>query len=433
MVRVAAIAILLCFGGQLLAAEQTHRADHVVVTYAGTGEAYPAAMARVIAAARGLAAGDFGFDMPETVYLRVSVGPQHETRLFTDGKDRFTLSARAEKDLHKPSETGIFHLYGMCHELGHLAQYRLIPRHDWLTTAGAEGWAHCLGSRLVDGVYAREGEKLWPDAYDYRADGMARLTRQLGSARRDEVTAGAGLWMELARIVGDKGLAPVFKAWGQVQVDVSDPGPALGKALLAVSNDPRLADWWKRAEAVLVAKRAKSDFAAKTLAAKDLGGKPKTLAHDDGVSAGMASLAGGGHAVRFEAPEGTWYLTAVSVYGSAYGAAAPGEMFHVWLCDEDFRAVADFPLPYSAFQRGDPKWVALAVTPTQVPAKFIVCVGFNPTATKGVFVHLDKEADGNSLTGLPGGKAEPFAKGDWMIRVQLDQTKAGRRPPAGRG
>jgi RNA polymerase sigma-70 factor (ECF subfamily) len=73
--------------------------------------------------------------------------------------------------------------------------------------------------------------------------------------------------------------------------------------------------------------------------------------------------------------------------------------------------------------------VPLPVTPTLVPAKFIVCVGFNPTATKGVFVHRDKEADGNSLVGLPGGKAEPFAKGDWMIRVQIDQAKPGRRPP----
>ena len=429
MFRLAPIAVLLVLAGPVFAAEQTYRADHVVVTYAGTGEPYPAAMARVIAAARGLAAGDFGFDMPETVYLRVSVGPQEQVRLFTDGKDRFTLSARAEKDLHKPSETGIFHLYGMCHELGHLAQYRLNVRHDWLTTAGAEGWAHYLGSRLVDGVYAREGEKLWPDAYDYRADGMARLTRQLESDRRDEVTAGAGLWMELAQIVGDKGLAPIFNAWGQVQVDASDPGPALGKALLAAGNEPRLADWWKRAEPVLVAKRAKSGFAAKALAVKDLSGKPKTLAHDDGTSAGPMSLAGGGHAVRFETPDGTWYLTAVSVYGSAYGAAAPGETFHVWLCDEEFKTVADFALPYSAFQRGDPKWVPLSVTPTQAPPKFIVCVGFNPTATKGVFVHRDKEADGNSLVGLPGGKAEPFAKGDWMIRVQIDQAKPGRRPP----
>lgn len=421
------IAILLVLAAPALAAEETIRGDHVVVTYTGVDQTYPAAMGRVISAAHALAVSEFGFDMPPSVDLRVVCGPQEQPRLFTDGKDHFTLSVSAEKQLRKPAETGIFHLYGMCHELGHLAQYRLIPRHDWLTTAGAEGWAHYLGSRLVDGVYAREGEKLWPDAYDYRADGMARLTRQLAAAQPDEVTAGAGLWQELDRIVGDKGIAPIFKAWGQLEPDPADPDPALRKALVAANKDARLAGWWKKAEPVLIFKRPKSGFAAKTMSSKDLSGKPNQLAHDDGTSAGKASLAGGGHAVRFEAPAGTWYLTNVAVYGSAYGSAPPGEMFHVWLCDEDFKAIADFSLPYAAFQRGEPRWVPLAIPPTLVPPKFIVCVGFNPTATKGVFVHRDKESSGNSLTGLPGDKATPFTQGDWMIRVEVDQPKTARR------
>jgi len=425
--RLAIVGVLLALGGPALAAEETYRGDHVAVTYTGVDKAYPVAMARTISTARALAVSEFGFDMPETVNLRVVCGPQEQTRLFTDGRDQFTLTVSAEKDLRKPSESGIRHLYGMCHELGHLAQYRLITRHDWLTTAGAEGWAHYLGSRLVDGVYAREGEKLWPDAYDYRADGTARLTQELASAQPGEVPTGAGLWQELAKIVGDKGIASIFKAWGQLEVDPADPGPALQKMLMAVNKDARLAAWWKKAEPVLVKKREKSAFTAKTIALKDLSGKPTELPHDDGTAAGKASMAGSGHAVRFEVPAGDWYLTAVAVYGSAYGSAAPGDTFHVWLCDEDFRAIADFTLPYAAFQRGAAKWVPLRVAPTRVPPKFIVCVGFNPSASKGVFVSHDKEGSGNSLSGLPGGEARPFAKGDWMIRAQMDQAKTARR------
>jgi RNA polymerase sigma-70 factor (ECF subfamily) len=67
--------------------------------------------------------------------------------------------------------------------------------------------------------------------------------------------------------------------------------------------------------------------------------------------------------------------------------------------------------------------VKLAIDPTNVPANFIVCVGFNPAATKGVFVHYDAKGAANSLTGLPGAKSRAFPRGDWMIRIEVDQPK----------
>lgn len=433
MNRAVLVGAILVGCGTAWAAEQTCRVDHVVVTYEGIGETYAAALGRTASAARAIAVGEFGFDMPESVRITVRAGPDQKTRLWTDGNDRFTLTVRSEGDLRRPSVTGIFHLYGMCHELGHIAQYRLIPRHDWMTTAAAEGWAHYLGSRLVDGVYAREGPDLWPDKYDYRADGMARLAKQVAAARPDETTAGAALWMELAGIVGDKGIASVFKAWGKVEADPSNPGPALGKALLAVKRDPRLVAWWKRAEPVFIVKREKSGFTPKTMAPKDLAGRPKELSHDDGSQAGKSSLTGGGHAVRFEAPGAGWCVTGVAIHGSRYGAAqAPNEDFHVWLCDADLKAIADFPFPYGAFERGDPKWVPLKVKPTLVPPKFVIFVGFNPTGSKGVFVGHDSAGSGNSLVGLPGEKGRPFEKGDWMIRVQVDQAKSSTSSGRGR-
>jgi RNA polymerase sigma-70 factor (ECF subfamily) len=67
--------------------------------------------------------------------------------------------------------------------------------------------------------------------------------------------------------------------------------------------------------------------------------------------------------------------------------------------------------------------VTLPVKPTSVPSEFILCVGFNPTATRGVFVHHDKEGSGNSLTGLPGEPGSDFTKGDWLIRASVDVLK----------
>jgi hypothetical protein len=97
---------------------------------------------------------------------------------------------------------------------------------------------------------------------------------------------------------------------------------------------------------------------------------------------------------------------------------------HVWLCDEYFHAFAEFSFPYSKFSHGTPEWVKLNVEPTSVPRDFVVVLGFQPSARMGVFVHHDAQADGASLTGLPGGKPRAFRAGDWMIRAEVDQLSS---------
>jgi len=425
MSRLALVIACVSVSPLAYAAEETCRVEHAVVSYEGIGAEYARAIARTVAAARAIAVKRFGLDMPETIKVRVNRDPKGRTRLFNDGKDRISLTVRSEGDLRRPSQSGVFTIYGMCHEVAHLAMYRLIRDHRWLTTAACEGWAHYLGSRLVDGVHAREGAKLWPDAYNYLADGTARLKRQLAAGGRGPTTTGARLWVALGRIVRDKGFRPIFEAWGKATIDPADPGAAARKALLATHSDGRLPKWWEKAEAAFILKRPGSGFAARTAPLKALAGRPTKLAHDDGAAAGKRSIAGSGHAVRFQVSGKAWYLTAVSIYGSRYGyPRAPKEDFHVWLCDADFKAIADFPFPYARFTRGAPRWVTLKVKPTNVPPQFIVCVGFNPTATKGVFVSYDGGSSGNSLVGLPGGAGHAFQQGDWLIRANVDQLRS---------
>ena len=158
-------------------------------------------------------------------------------------------------------------------------------------------------------------------------------------------------------------------------------------------------------------------------AAPNLSPGQKELAHDDGISAGKRSVAGSGHAVRFEAPGNDYYLTAVRVFGSRYGQPAPPpDQAYVWLCDSDFKLLSVFPFAYATFQRGDAQWVTLPVKPTHVPQRFIICVGFNQTATKGVYVHHDSASSGDSLLGLPGRDNRAFDKGDWLIRAVVQQA-----------
>ena len=177
-----------------------------------------------------------------------------------------------------------------------------------------------------------------------------------------------------------------------------------------------------------------SDEDQKFLARQDKGtpaeggkGETRELFHDDGAMANKMSFGGGGYAVKFAADGDSCYVTSVSLHGSRYGEPRPPrENFSVWICGEDFKPIATFQFPYSSYTRGSPVWKAFRIRPTRVPARFIVCFGFNAHATKGVFVSYDAQGSGNSLVGVPGsGEPRPFAKGDWLIRCKVEKRSAG--------
>ena len=134
-------------------AEKVTRLAHVEVTTTGISDAYAHAIARTVETARAVAIEQFGFDMPETIYVSAVADPKNGTRLFNDGEDHINLTIPSEEKLQRPAVTGTFQLYGFCHEVGHLAMYRVIHQRKWLSSAGAEGWAHYAGSRILDAVY----------------------------------------------------------------------------------------------------------------------------------------------------------------------------------------------------------------------------------------------------------------------------------------
>ncbi|HEV2294226.1 MAG TPA: hypothetical protein VGR35_10240 [Tepidisphaeraceae bacterium] len=67
------------------------------------------------------------------------------------------------------------------------------------------------------------------------------------------------------------------------------------------------------------------------------------------------------------------------MFGSRYGhPAPPAEDFHVYLLDADGKTLKDFTFPYKTFLRGEPRWVTLKLDPTPLPARFFICLSFNP-------------------------------------------------------
>ncbi len=159
-----------------------------------------------------------------------------------------------------------------------------------------------------------------------------------------------------------------------------------------------------------------------TVAKSALAGAPVELKNDDGTAAGKKSFPRG-IAAAFETPDEGCYLTAVRIHGGRYGTPrAPKEDFHVSICDKDFNLIADLEFPYSKFERGNPQWVELPLRPRKVPREFVICLNFQPTQTKGVYVSHD--AEGTGLVGLPGKHAGSFSGGDWMIRATVDRPEA---------
>lgn len=173
------------------------------------------------------------------------------------------------------------------------------------------------------------------------------------------------------------------------------------------------------------------DFVAQQIIAKRAAAKadaqPQELSHDNGKMASKSSIAGGGHVVKFKADGDSNYVASVSLHGFRYGAARPPkEKFNIWICDAHFKPIATFRFPYGSYTRGNPAWKNFRIRPTRVPEEFIVCFGFNPQRTQGIYVSHDGNPSETSMVGVPGEREpKPFSKGNWMIRCKVEKRQDG--------
>jgi plasmid stabilization system protein ParE len=145
------------------------------------------------------------------------------------------------------------------------------------------------------------------------------------------------------------------------------------------------------------------------------------------VSDVKRSIAGSGHAIAFDRPEDSKYVSAVEIYASRYGyPQPPKEDFHVYLLDKDRKVIHDSHFPYAKIPRGPMRWYKLELPSIEVPEHFYVALSFNPQQTKGIYLGMDKTGkDSHSYVGLPDNGFELLEdRADWMIRVHLTAAKA---------
>jgi hypothetical protein len=402
---------------------------HVKVAFCTVDSVHARALAQTMAAAREVYL-DLGFNMPETVNLSITCGDGVSAGLSNDGENQLYLSIPSLDALAPPAKSKVFNLYGMCHELGHLAMYRtLLTNRDWMTNAAAEGWAHYIGSVVVDRVFAAKGESLWPDPYDYRQDGTARLEKQVASKSPDDTTVAAAQWQKLGAIIGLRGFAQLFAAWESAGVDPMRPSEVLAATLakLQPNNEAALNEWWQASVPVLVQKLQVSDFRAEHAALASLSGNLVKVPANEGTRTGHHSYGGGsGHGRKFAIPSaGDWYITAVWICGSRYGdEKPPHNTFDIALSDADAKLISIWKGRYSSFRyEADDAWARFEVPPTRVPPSFYVTLNFHASASNGVYVAFDSNTKGNSIKSGPGKPPKPFGDGDWMIRAELDHPR----------
>jgi Tol biopolymer transport system component len=406
------------------------RTPGAAVKYLWITPEYAKAILILTATARDIYANVLHCDMPPTVQVTVTKNYSAATSLWTDGDSQVFLTITSMDKLAPPSQSGVFNLYGFCHELGHLALYRRI-KPIGLPDGVAEGWAHYAGSVVTDEVYKRQGEKLWPIPYDYRADGRKRLEAQTANpeALEDPTLKAAAAFYQADRRYGT---AKVFAAMNEATEGGGygkEVMPKFVEALAKITGDPTSRALFPEA---LVTSKVAWQVADRKIDDKAVEGLRATpdnagllLQYDDGKSDGMLSTAGSGHAVVFRRPEGKWAVDYVEMYGSRYGEPeAPKEDFTIFLCDQDFNVIKEVAEPYSKLAYGDePKWQRFDFSPVAVPEGFYICVCFNPTATKGFYMHYSTHGKkSHSKNALPWSFVNDTPN-DWMIRTHIRKSE----------
>ncbi len=253
------------------------RLPTVQVSYSGISASWAHRMGRVLTEARAHAQQEFGFNMPDIIRLTVTVDSNGQYQLFNDSRDQLTYYLRSEGDLAGFEIYQWYFLYGMCHEVAHLAMYRAFnPRlgNAWLNWDAQEAWAHYLAERRADMSYAQCISELWPGR---RREGEQTLRADRQSAQSFFPLGERQLaehWRALDEIVGDPGLKPLLEKWSQAKIDPQRPANAVSRTFTDHPKAEQLKRWWLKAAPLMLTGPGKSPLPS--TARPNSGLQPKT-------------------------------------------------------------------------------------------------------------------------------------------------------------
>jgi hypothetical protein len=401
----------------------------VTVRYAGFDEKHAEAFGKILEEALKVYESH-GFKMPRKATLEARIDPS-STELWTDGESQMFLHLKSKELLAPSTRTGVFNIYGVCHELGHIAMYRSMENLMGLPQGVGEGWAHYAGSVVVTEVAGRLGKSIWPEYYDIaEVEGIGRLKRAAEEAKpwdKMEPTSRAALvFYRIETDYGRDKLAAAMTAALAERPTGKAIMPLLLSKLRTVTCNPTAADW--APESVLVPhvewqtkeRNPGDDFFADQKVEEDGGGI--WLFYDGGGMGDKLSMSGAAQTVLFRSPEGSWQLDGMKLFSARYGAdEPPKEDISIYVCDESFSLLHEVKVPYASFEKGDEKWQRVLFPPVEATRTFYLGVDFHATAEKGVYVGMDKSVKhSHSRIAMPYDQVSDMkTTADWMIRAHL--------------
>ncbi len=186
-----------------------------IVDFSGTTGEYGEAMARIVEISCGAFESLYGIKMPERIVVLVIKADS--LRLWNDGNDRITLELPSQEKLGPPAKSGAHHVYGLCHEVSHIAMYRNIKDVASLPPGWGEGWAHYAASMgILPEVWARLGSAAWPEPHNYfGSSGPARLLKQfvgMDPASPDAHLQAAKIFYDAEQKYGKSGVGQAMNA-----------------------------------------------------------------------------------------------------------------------------------------------------------------------------------------------------------------------------
>ncbi len=418
-------------GQHVLGQTETLSGKHFRVSYPKALQAYAKSLLQIGDAAWEAYRELYNLTLPEPIELQIRLVPEKGERfasLWTDGQKFIFLEVGSEKPLLSPERGGAHNVYGICHELAHIALYSRISQVAGIPEGFAKGWAHYFGSVITSHLFEKLGADVYPDPHNYHeTSGLGRLLKQF-ETHKDPMTLAAKFLYEIERKYGRQKLAEALDRTLAQKPSGRELVSRFVEELVAVTGDPQAKTLIP--EHFLKPKvRVDTEFPDITQKWLYYGLKLEwqdgllRLRYDDGEKDGQWSIAGSGHGIIFCKPKGKWQLVAVEFYGARYGALQPpDEDFSIFLCDANFKVICEFKAPYSLFaQRGEWKWERIVVEPTEVPDFFYIVIAFNPTATKGIYMAYDSDVPiSHSRRAFPDSHLFDTEKVyDWMIRCYL--------------
>lgn len=237
------------------------RLPGVQVTYSGISETWARRMGRVLAEARVHALREFRFDMPNTIRLTITVDSNRQYTLYNDTRDQLTYRLHSTGDLAGFEVGHWYFIYGLCHEVAHLAMARAFTGptpNTWLNWEGQEAWARYIGERLADLSYTRCVSEFWPGprpAGEQVLKADRQSTQHFSPLRETQI---ADQWRALTDIVGDRGLEPLLETWHEVKIDPQRPADAVSRTFIGHRKAEQLQGWWRKAAPLMLTGPGKS-------------------------------------------------------------------------------------------------------------------------------------------------------------------------------